>query len=129
MTTTRATQYTKSITTALKQAGHATNADLLAVLRMQYPEVSATTIHRVTTRLYERGQIDLAPPAAGGSLRYDSNTKLHHHFACKTCLRLRDVALPETCITALEAQLGGCKIRGSLTIQGICEQCEDKGEK
>lgn len=112
----------------MERSKHATNAELLEALRQAYPDVSATTVHRVTARMHERGRIGLAPPTEDGSIRYDANAGLHHHFMCKRCRRLKDLELPQTCVTQLEQYLGGCKIRGPLTIQGVCEKCEDKGE-
>lgn len=103
--------------------GHATNADLLKHVRLQFPEVSATTIHRATARLAERGSINVAPPTKDGSIRYDANIQPHDHFMCESCGLLRDADIKEFVAPTLEQHIGDCRISGRLTISGICKNC------
>lgn len=119
----RETKYCNAVRDCIAQLGHATNATILDQLRAQYPNVSATTVHRVTARLYGRGEVALAPPDQYGSMRYDANTEPHDHFLCSSCSLLRDTDVKEEIIPILEASIGDCKISGQLTISGICKQC------
>ncbi|HEU4914447.1 MAG TPA: transcriptional repressor [Candidatus Saccharimonadales bacterium] len=123
---TRATKYSKAVEIALKKAGHASNAELLTILRHSFPELSATTVHRVTARLAERGLIGVAPPTADGSMRYDANVVSHDHFICQGCANIRDLHVAPTLIPQIEAALGGCRISGRLTVSGICAHCLKK---
>lgn len=119
----RETKYCSAVRDCIAELGHATNSMVLDQLRKQYPSVSATTVHRVTARLYERGDVALAPPDRDCSMRYDANTKPHDHFLCSSCGLLRDTDVKEEIIPILEASIGNCKISGQLTISGTCKQC------
>lgn len=124
----RNTKYCIAIQAALETHGHATNAQLLAILRQQFPEVSATTIHRATARLAGRGSIATAPPAPDGSMRYDTNTLPHDHFICQECDCIRDLDIAGQLAPQIERSLEGCMIDGRLTVTGICKHCNVKEE-
>jgi Fe2+ or Zn2+ uptake regulation protein len=122
----RETKYSRIIVTSIKKLGHATNADLLIELQKLFPDLSATTIHRSTARLAERGLLGIAPPDNQGSMRYDGNLKKHDHFVCTHCGGIRDIDVAEELIPPISKALGGCKITGRLLIQGSCESCVTK---
>jgi Fe2+ or Zn2+ uptake regulation protein len=119
----RQTKYCKSIEHILSSLGHATNAEMLAILRERYPDVSATTVHRATARLAERHIIGTAPTTLDGSMRYDANIMPHDHFQCTRCDILRDIDIKDSIVTVIEGSLNGCRISGRLTIRGICSKC------
>ena len=129
MTVQRQTKYCLAIKNQLKTVGHATNAELLVLLRESYPGLSATTVHRATARLAERGSISLAPPASDGSMRYDANISQHDHFQCSSCGILKDTYIRDKIIPILEASIDGCNISGPLIINGVCKKCQNQGEK
>ena len=56
----RTTKYTSAVREFLAVQRHATNTEILAHLQAVYPDISATTVHRITARLYERGELQLA---------------------------------------------------------------------
>lgn len=123
----RQTKYATAIYEILHELKHATNLELLQRVRLIYPEVSATTIHRVTSRLKERGVIGCAPKPADGSERYDIASKPHHHFMCVNCSGICDV--PETeeasrVISQLKDLSGQCALAGTLTLSGVCKKCK-----
>ncbi|NTW61291.1 hypothetical protein HGB24_01200 [Candidatus Saccharibacteria bacterium] len=120
----RQTKYCLAIEDELARLGHATNARLLELLRQNYPDLSATTIHRATTRLCGRGEISIAPPAPDGSIQYDSNTEPHDHFQCSVCGMLKDTNIKAKIIDTLESSIGDCDVSGQLTIIGICKNCK-----
>lgn len=124
LTNQRQTKYCSSIQLALMQMGHASNAELLAILRERYPDVSATTVHRATARLAERGLIALAPPSETGCMRYDANTVPHDHFMCITCGTLRDADIKHKISAILQKEIKGCSVSGRVTISGKCNQCK-----
>lgn len=126
-TQTRQTKYCDAIESALAVLGHATNAELIEVLRQQFPDVSATTVHRASARLAERGVIGVAPPTKDGSMRYDAIIRPHDHFICSSCGIIRDTDVKDEVVPLLEAAIDGCAISGRLTISGMCKQC-NKGD-
>jgi Fe2+ or Zn2+ uptake regulation protein len=128
---TRQTKYATAVVKVLQDLKHATNAELHQRLQLLYPEVSATTIHRVTARLKQQGEIGCAPKPADGSERYDISAQPHHHFMCAQCSAVCDV--PETAeaqnvIHQLKDLSKLCAIPGTLTLSGVCKKCskEDK---
>ena len=125
----RQTKYCLDIERQLKILGHATNAELLVLLQKNYPNLSATTVHRATSRLAARGVISIAPPASDGSMRYDANISQHDHFQCSSCGILKDTYVRDKIIPILEASIDGCTISGQLTINGTCKKCQNQGEK
>lgn len=126
--TSRQTKYTTAVFNTLEELKHATNAQILESVQQNYPEVSATTIHRVTTRLKAQGIIGCAPRPTEGSERYDITPDPHHHFMCTKCSRICDV--PETkearlVIEQLKDLSGECALAGTLTLSGICKKCKE----
>lgn len=120
----RNTKYCQAIETTLGRLGHATNNDILVELRKSYPGLSATTVHRATSRLASRGSIAVAPPAQDGSMRYDANTEQHDHFMCANCGMLRDTDIKDAVAPIVESSIGdGCSISGRLIISGTCKSC------
>jgi Fur family transcriptional regulator, peroxide stress response regulator len=119
----RQTKYCDAIEVAIAMRGHATNAELIALLRKQFPDVSATTVHRASARLAERGVIAVAPATKDGSMRYDANVQPHDHFMCSVCDAIRDTDIKDKVTPVLEAAIEGCNISGRLTISGLCKQC------
>lgn len=122
----RETKYTNAVRECLRRYGHATNAQLAEAVRYDFPLVSDTTIHRVTQRLHERGEVGIAPKADDGSLRYDHNNMFHDHFVCQDCGTLRDVVIPIDMRRQLEKNVEGCCLNGNLLIMGDCKKCKEK---
>ncbi len=119
----RDTKYSKELLSAIGDLGHATNAELLVQLRSVFPEVSATTVHRATARLADRGKVLEAPVSKHGCLRYDSTTTPHDHFICSVCDGIRNINIAADILPMVSSALGGCKITGKLVIYGTCERC------
>lgn len=126
----RTTKYTQAVADFMKQAGHATNAQILERLHQGYPDLSATTVHRITARMLERGELAAAPPALDNSARFDANLTPHDHFHCLDCDKLRDLQLPEEVANLIQDCVGDCRPTGRLNIQGSCTKClTDKEDK
>ena len=122
----RTTKYTDAVKTYMRSAKHATNGQILEYLHITYPDLSATTVHRITTRMLERGDLLCAPPTSSKLSRFDFNVKTHDHFQCVNCDRLRDVELPLDLFKVIQDKLGDCKLNGGLTVQGSCAKCLKK---
>lgn len=125
-TTSRTTKYTSSVLKHMSSVGHATNADILKALKSDYPDLSATTVHRITCRLAENNKLRLAP-SLSNSIRYDANLQPHDHFMCNSCGMLKDAQLGEIVRPAIETAIGDdCAISGNLTISGECKKCNQQ---
>ena len=127
---TRTTKYIQKTLTVLDIRRHATNAEILSDLRVDYLNLTATTVHRITARLYARGIIGCAPLAEDGSCRYDITPQTHHHFSCMQCKSLCDIP-NTTAFDALVDQMkelsDDCASVDTLTAQGLCKNCFKKG--
>lgn len=120
----RTTKYTTAVRAIITALGHATNNEIHTTLLTRFPDVSATTVHRITSRLLERGELQLAPTGRENMLRYDNNTQPHDHFMCEKCGLLRDAQLGDRIRPYIEEAIGSdCSISGSLTVTGICKKC------
>lgn len=124
----RRTKYCVEIERRLKSLGHATNAELLSKLRETYPKLSATTVHRATARLAQRGIIAVAPLTCVGCTRYDANIRSHDHFLCSSCGLLVDVDIKDKIAPIIKAAANGFSLSGELIINGVCGRCQ-RGEK
>lgn len=122
----RNTKYVTAIKQIIGELGHASNSEIHSRLLTSYPDVSVTTVHRTTSRLLDRGLIQLAPSGASNVLRFDANSKPHDHFICETCDILKDANLTEAIRTHVEESVGdGCSISGNLVVSGICKKCKE----
>ena len=93
----RTTKYTDRVIAILRQLQHATNAEIAAALRHDYPRVSATTVHRITQRL----QADV----------------------CSSCDGLHDITIAPALRHELARQVADCLVDGPLIITGTCHPC------
>lgn len=122
----RLTKYTNDVLVILKNKHHATNSDIAQVLRDTYSDVSDTTVHRVTQRLYGDGLIGLAPPTKRGCLRYDACVDPHDHFLCDNCDNLRDIIIAEEVKKQIACEMDDCYFDGPLVIMGTCKKCQKR---
>lgn len=121
--TRRKTRYTDALRNVLVMFGHATNAQLADELRRDFPSLSDTTVHRITQRMIEDGEIQYAPNAADGSKLFDSNVSEHDHFECAGCGELRDITISDAGRESIRQSIGDCRVDGSLKIVGTCCNC------
>lgn len=107
----------------MQKVGHATNQQILLHLQKQFPELSITTVHRITTRMIIRAELNVAPTTKDKAARFDVNIANHDHFQCANCDRLRDVELPQYIFDSIQDLMGDCKLDGRLTVSGSCNKC------
>ncbi len=125
----RTTKYVSAVRVVMDTLGHATNVQIRDMLRQEFPDVSDTTIHRVTARMIERGELQYAPGGVSNVMRFDANVLPHDHFMCEGCGMLRDAEFGDAIRGPIEQTIGdGCSISGSLTVSGICKRCRQKEE-
>jgi len=120
----RSSRYIVAVREYMKSVGHATNSELIEALRLRYPGVSATTVHRVTARMVERDELCYAPGGKDNAMRFDGNLTPHDHFLCEQCGMIKDAELSVAVRPLIERAIGdGCSISGRLTVFGRCKQC------
>lgn len=120
----RITRYVQDVQRYMSAKGHASNLEILKHLQATYPDISATTVHRITSRLVERKKLIMAPAAKGNVMRFDITTTPHDHFMCSNCDTIRDALLPDSIRPLIEQSVGnGCHISGNLVITGLCKNC------
>jgi Fe2+ or Zn2+ uptake regulation protein len=115
----------KAVMQALYTLGHATNQDLHEQVIKQLPSVSATTVHRITTRLIENKEIGYAP-SNGKAVMLDAKSSPHDHFVCKGCGGMKDITLSNSVFKNIQEQLGKNIVENELVIYGICVDCSNK---
>lgn len=123
----RNTKYTKDVMNVISKFGHITNSQILDILQRKYPDLSATTVHRITTRLLERGQIAKAPSDLSGAVRFDSNLLGHDHFICSCCGDIKDIDVLIYVQKAICRNLKDCRVTGRLAVYGNCNKCLKEG--
>lgn len=124
MSITRTSKYIDATRIYANKSGHFTNTDILSFLRKTYPELSATTVHRITSRMINNHELQYAPSGPSKVKRFDSNLLPHDHFMCEDCGTLRDADLSSIVRPEIENVIGNdCSISGSLTVSGICKKC------
>lgn len=126
-TTRRQSRYVSAVRQALEYFGHATNAEITDDLRRSYPHLSDTTVHRITQRLLEDGEIQLATHDEFGAMVFDINTAPHDHFECSECGGLNDISVPQSARRDIRAVIGVCRLNGPLKIVGECHKCIQQG--
>ena len=95
-------------------------------MRNIHPEVSDTTVHRITQRLCGDGIIGLAPPTKKGCLRYDIRKDDHDHFVCSDCDGLMDIKIADEMRKQIAHEISDCYIDGPLVVTGVCKKCQKR---
>jgi len=117
----KSTPQSKLVFETIQKLGHATNQQILNVVHHDMPDLSVTTVHRITKRLVDNGQAQHAQTAAGVTI-VDARVDKHSHFNCLSCGGIVDLDLPEYLVEQVQEQLGD-HVAGGLTISGSCAAC------
>lgn len=117
-----ATLQTKAVLEALARLGHATNLQLHEAVSAQIPDLSLTSVHRITARLLEREEIG-AVPTSSRNVVLDIRPEIHDHFVCTRCAGVVDIVLPASTVESIQQQLGTHLAEGGLVIRGCCAYC------
>lgn len=103
--------------------GHPTVDDVGRGLDTRGVTVSRTSVFNVLTDLTSAGLVMVAD-AGPGSTRYEIDTGWHHHFVCRTCGMIADVACAEEtkpCMTPTEDM--GIIDEAQVIYRGTCNTC------
>ncbi|MGP9693212.1 Fur family transcriptional regulator [Brachybacterium sp. AOP25-B2-12] len=118
------TVQTRRVRAALEHLGHATNSELHAELGDVLPELSLTSLHRITARLLERGEIGSVPHDGRGAI-FDARAETHDHFVCRVCGIVVDIEIPAEAREAIQEQLGTHLVDDGLVVRGTCAICRE----
>lgn len=97
-------------------------------LKPVYTDLSLGTVYRNLAMLREDGEI-ICVGKLNGKERFDADTSLHAHFACKNCGTVSDIFLDDgtkKIIKELAPEEMGEVESCTLTYYGTCEQCAEK---
>lgn len=105
---------------------HPTAKMVFDSIQKQTDKISFATVYNSLEYLVERGlvrKLDIE----SGSCRYDARIEHHSHFICKSCEKIIDLPSIEikNCIPNSEG-FHFVKEDVSLTIRGICSECQNK---
>jgi len=72
---------------------HPTVDMIYAELAKEIPTISMTTVYNTLSTFIEKALV-CGVTITGTEVRYDFNTKSHHHFLCKKCGQIKDIDIP-----------------------------------
>jgi len=90
---------------------------------VEHTELSRATVYHVLGQLSAAGLVLTAEPTAGPVL-YETAADPHHHFVCRSCGRIIDVACLTDETPCLHAEVAGAVIeQADVTLRGLCTDC------
>ncbi|MGA1622976.1 MAG: Fur family transcriptional regulator [Synechocystis sp.] len=108
----------------LQRQDHPSAEELLADLNQDAPTSSQATVYSSLKALQSAGLIREVL-LEEGVCRYDANTDPHHHFRCRRCGAIEDIAwdqFPPVDLAQMRPGLRG--ERYEVTVHGVCETCD-----
>jgi Fur family peroxide stress response transcriptional regulator len=113
----------------LERTDHPTAEQLYRAVRVQLPQISRMTVHRILGNFVTLGLVTRTCHP-GSAARFDPELGQHHHLVCMDCGRIIDVVdtrlnrLPWPDISPREFQIEDYHIH----FRGRCGRCQAKGE-
>ena len=100
---------------------HPTAYQIYSDLKKNNPALSKTTVYN-SLEILKNNNIIQSISITGSELRYDINSKMHHHFLCKKCGRIIDIDI--TCPNIGKTLKLGHKIdEVHGYFKGTCNEC------
>jgi Fe2+ or Zn2+ uptake regulation protein len=120
----RATRPRVAILEALgEDQGHRSAEELVAALGTREVRHARASVYNVLDDLVATGLVMLADVGPGRAL-YEAADEWHHHFVCRQCRRVTDVACPADSRSCLEASVPGATIdEAQVIFRGLCADC------
>jgi Fur family peroxide stress response transcriptional regulator len=110
----------------LRSVSHPSVSDIYEAVRRRLPSISMDTVYR-TLWLYS--ELGLANPvgAGGDRVRFDPDTRHHHHFVCARCGATVDFESPDLDRIPVpdEARRLGWVWGARMELRGLCNACRD----
>ena len=112
----------------MQSKNHSTIEEIYINIKKEHPSISRATLYRNLRILAEDGLVhQLLLP--GGAIRYEKNTKPHHHFKCKICSLIFDIELDNEAShinsesLEISQKYGYCIEDKHSIFYGICNNC------
>jgi Fur family transcriptional regulator, peroxide stress response regulator len=103
---------------------HPTAEQLLRDLNQSFPISSQATVYSSLQSLRQSGLVREVLLEEGVS-RYDANIDPHHHFRCRCCGTIKDIAWAELPPLSLAGLRPDFKAETyEVTVYGVCTRCE-----
>lgn len=107
----------------LNRSDHPTAEQILKDLNQNAPTLSQATIYLSLQTLRDVGLIREVL-LEQGVCRYDANTLPHHHFRCRCCGQIEDIAWESFSNLSLDKLRSGLKVdKYEVIIEGKCDRC------
>jgi Fur family peroxide stress response transcriptional regulator len=104
---------------------HPSAAEIYSVVSEKYPTMSFATVYNTLQTLREKGRV-IELSIDSGKMRFDSNTKPHHHLICVQCKNITDVHR-KFALNLPEGERCDYEIIGNhVDFYGICPGCKKK---
>lgn len=125
----RATRPRVAVLEALgEESGHRSAEELVAVLATRQVRLARASIYNVLDDLVARGLVMLADVGPGRAL-YEVTDEWHHHFVCRRCRCVTDVACEADSRPCLEATVPGAEVdEAQVILRGLCAACRTHDE-
>jgi Fur family transcriptional regulator, peroxide stress response regulator len=108
----------------LERCDHPTAEQVLHALNQNAPISSQATVYTSLQSLCDVGLLREVL-LEEGVCRYDANVVPHHHFCCRCCGKIEDVAWDDVQGLTIDNVRAGLKIESyELTMRGICDNCQ-----
>ncbi len=108
----------------LDRCDHPTAEQVLSDLNQEAPTSSQSTVYTSLQALCEVGLVREVL-LEEGVCRYDANVLPHHHFCCRCCGRIEDIAWEDLQGVSIDRVRSGLQVESyEVTLRGCCEQCQ-----
>jgi Fur family peroxide stress response transcriptional regulator len=102
---------------------HPSAAEIYSVVSEKYPTMSFSTVYNTLQTLREKGRV-IELSIDSGKMRFDPNTKAHHHLICVQCKKITDVHR-KFALNLPEGERCDYEIIGNhVDFYGICPECK-----
>ena len=107
--------------------GHPTADQIAAEINRRFPRASRATVYNALKALRDAGLVrEVATEEA--LTRYESNVEPHHHFVCRSCGKIEDVAQDAFAAPARVELAGGHEVETvEVVLRGLCGACKRQG--
>ncbi|MCM1982388.1 Fur family transcriptional regulator [Lyngbya confervoides] len=109
----------------LTRSDHPTAEQILQGLNAAGPVSSQATVYSSLQALRDVGLVREVL-LEEGVCRYDANVEMHHHFRCKACGAIEDIAWSQVSGVSFQQLRPGLLVdEYELTVHGLCDDCQE----
>ena len=108
----------------MARTDHPTAEQILQDLNQEAPQSSQATVYSSLQALQDAGLVREVL-LEEGVCRYDANVQPHHHFRCRCCGVIEDIAWEQVHTIQLNQLRPGLTVDSyELTVHGVCDHCQ-----